>query len=72
MPSNSIFGWLQEPAIPAFLKSGATSMDWIYAYEEDWNEEVALPKSTAHKAGGGAASRSASFRRRLEKSAAHS
>jgi 2-polyprenyl-6-methoxyphenol hydroxylase-like FAD-dependent oxidoreductase len=70
IPSKSIFGWLQEPATPAFLKSGTPSMDWIYAYQEDWNEEVMLPRSSQRKSGVGAASHSAYFRRRLEKSTA--
>jgi 2-polyprenyl-6-methoxyphenol hydroxylase-like FAD-dependent oxidoreductase len=71
-PSNSLFGWLSEPSTPAFLKNGADAMDWIYAYQEDWNEEVVLPNKRRSKFDVETPSRPSFFRRRLDKSAARS
>lgn len=39
--SNPVQGWFRDLTLPFFLRLGAKSTEWVYAYKVDWSQQVA-------------------------------
>lgn len=39
--SNPIQAWFRDLTLPFFLRLGAKSTEWVYAYQADWDQKVA-------------------------------